>query len=188
VIPVEVDEALESPLLAAGEQPVDRSLLIHRQVVLVEPCGEVAADRVSWLLAVSGAEAVSDELQVLLQVFLRLCHADELHDAVGGVIPDAPLGFKQRDDAVVIGPKGPVLAGVESLVAAVGVDQARFVEAVAAHHAANGVGKQPLDVLLPVGPVERDLVIRDFGGEFVLQAIGIDEEAVVLLFEFFHAG
>ena len=64
-------------------------------------------------------------------------------------------------------------------VAAVGVDQPRLVEAVAAHHAADGVGDQPLDVFFPVGTVERDLVVGDFGREFVLQAVGFDEEAVV---------
>ena len=114
VVAVQVDEALEGPLLAAGEQPVDGPLLVHRQVVLVEPGGEVAADRVPWLLAVGRAEAVGDELQVLFQVFLRPRHADELHEAVGGVVPDAPIGFEQRDDAVVVGPEGLVLAGVEA--------------------------------------------------------------------------
>ena len=137
--------------------------------------------------SVGRAEAVGDELQVLFQVFLRPRHADELHDAVGGVVPDAPIGFEQRDDAVVVGPEGLVLAGVEALVAAVGVDQPRLVEAVAAHHAADGVGEQPLDVFFTVGAVEGDLVVGDFGRKLVLQAVGFDEEAVVLLLEFLHA-
>ena len=163
VVAVQVDEALEGPLLAAGEQPVDWPLLVHRQVVLVEPGGEVAADRVPWLFVAGRAEAVGDELQVLFQVFLRPCHADELHDAVGGVVPDAPIGFEQRNDAVVVGAKGLVLAGIEAHVAAVGVDQPWLVEAVAAHHAADGVGEQPLDVLFTVGAVECDLVVGNFG-------------------------
>ena len=97
-----------------------------------------------------------------------------------------PIGFEQRDDAVVVGGEGLVLAGVEALVAAVGVDQPRLVEAVAAHHAADGVGEQPLDVFFTVGAVEGDLVVGDFGGKFVLQAVGFDKEAVVLLFQFLH--
>jgi hypothetical protein len=168
VVAVQVDEALEGPLLAAGKQPVDWSLLVHRQVVLVEPGSEVAADRLPWLRAVVRAEAVGDELQVLFQVFLRPRHADELHDAVGGVVPDAPIGFKQRDDAVVVGPESHVLAGVEALVAAVGVDQARLIEAVATHHAADGIGEQPLDVLASVGAVQRDLFVGDFRRKLVL--------------------
>ena len=97
-----------------------------------------------------------------------------------------PIGFDERDDAVVVGGEGLVLAGVEALVAAVGIDQPRLVEAVAAHHAADGVGDQPLDVLFPVGAVERDLVVGDFGRKFVLQAVGFDEEAVVLFLQFLH--
>ena len=54
VVAVQVDEALEGPLLAAGEQPVDGPLLVDLQVVLVEPGGEVAADRFPGLLARSG--------------------------------------------------------------------------------------------------------------------------------------
>jgi hypothetical protein len=54
------------------------------------------------VLVPGGAEAVGDELQVLLQVFLRPRHADELHDAVRGVVPNSPIGFEQRDDAVVV--------------------------------------------------------------------------------------
>ena len=53
-------------------------------MVFVEPRGEVAADRLSWLLAVIRAKAVGNELQVLLQVFLRPRHADELHEAIEG--------------------------------------------------------------------------------------------------------
>jgi hypothetical protein len=77
-------------------------------------------------------------------------------------------GFEQRHDAVFIRPEGLVQAGVEALVAAAGVDQAWLVEAVAAHHAADGVGEQSLDVFFPVGPVERDLVVGDFRGKLVL--------------------
>src|SRR5215510_7054193 len=174
-------------MLAAAKEPVDGPLLVYRQVVLVEPRGEVAADRLSWLLAVVRAEAVGDELQILLQVFPGPNHTDKLHDPVGGVVPDAPIRSEQRDDAVVIGLEGLVLAGVETLVAAMGVDQPRLVEAVPAHHAADGVGEQPLDVFFPVGPIEGDLLIGDFGREFVLQAVGFNEEAVVLLFELLHA-
>ena len=80
-----------------------------------------------------------------------------------------PVGFHDRDDAVRVGGEGLVLAGVEADVAAVGVDQPRLVEAVAAHHAADGVGEQPLDVLFPVGAVEGDLVVGNFGGKFALE-------------------
>jgi len=68
-----------SPLLTAGEQPVDRPLLVHRQVVFVEPGGEVA-------------RIVSRDCSLLVEPRCRRCnfrfspdvlrprHADELND------------------------------------------------------------------------------------------------------------
>jgi len=84
-----------------------------------------------------------------------------------------------------------------------GVDQAGFVQAVATHHAADGVGDQLLHgVLAEAGPLridgefapvavgrvhrEGDLLDGDVGGDLVRQAVGVDEEAVVLLFEALH--
>ena len=64
VVAAQVNKALEGPLFAAGEQPVDWPSLVRRQVVLVEPGGKVAANRVPWLLVASRPETVSDELQV----------------------------------------------------------------------------------------------------------------------------
>jgi hypothetical protein len=54
----------------------------------------------------------------------------------------------------------------------VGIDQAGLVEAVAAHHAADGVGDQALAVFFAVGAGQGDLGFGDFGGEFVLEAVG----------------
>ncbi len=90
----------------------------------------------------------------------------------------------------------------------IGEDQAWFVEAVAAHHATHGVGEQLLhgvgaeaDPLLrfrelaalagiAVSGVHREgyLLNGHLGGEFILQAIGINEEAIVLLFQALHLG
>ena len=63
----------------------------------------------------------------------------------------------------VVGGELLVAARVEPLVAALGVDQSRLIKTVATHHAADGVGKQTLDVLLTVWAVEGDLVIGDLG-------------------------
>ena len=113
-----------------------------------------------------GTEAVGDELQVLFEVLPGPGHAEELDEAVGGIVGE-PVSLHDRDDAVRVGGEGLVLAGVEADVAALGVDEPRLVEAVAAHRAADGVGDQPLDVFFTVGAVEGDLVVGDFGGEFV---------------------
>ena len=116
--------------------------LYSAQVVLVEAGGEVAADRVSGLLVLGRAEAVGDELQVLVQVLPRPRHADELHECGWWRRRRTNRPSMTRDDAVRVGGEGLVLAGVEADVAAVGVDQPRLVEAVAAHHAADGVRNQ----------------------------------------------
>ena len=44
VVAVQIDQALEGLLLAAGEQPVDGPLLVGLQVILEELVAEVAAD------------------------------------------------------------------------------------------------------------------------------------------------
>ena len=36
-------------------------------------------------------------------MFLRPRHANEFHDAVGGVVSDSPIAFEERDDAVIVG-------------------------------------------------------------------------------------
>ena len=83
-------------------------------MVLVEPRGEVAANRVPGCSSLR-AKALGDELQILFQVFLRPGDADELLEAVGGVVGE-PVDLDQRDNAVIVSRKGLVLAGVEALL------------------------------------------------------------------------
>src|SRR5665213_2461432 len=130
--------------------------------MLVEPVSEVTADCLPWLVAVVRAEAIGDELQVLFQVLLRPRYTDELHESISGIVPDAPIDFEDRDDAIVVSWEGRILAGVELLIATVGVDESRGVEAVTTHHAADGVREQSLDVFFTVRPVKHDLISRDF--------------------------
>jgi hypothetical protein len=72
------------------------------------------------------------------------------------------------DDAVGICGKGGVAARLEADVARVGVDQAGLVEAVAAHHAADGVGDQALAVFFAVGAGQGDLFVRNVRTQFPL--------------------
>ena len=150
-------------MLTAGKQPVDWPPLVKRQVVLIKTGGEIATDRFSRncsLLVVGGTEAVGDEFQVLVQVFLRPHHTDEFHNAVGGIVPNSPVSFKKWYDTVVIRFEGFLgLAGIKALIGTIGINQAGPVQAEAAHGATDGIGDQPFDVFSQVGPVERDLVI-----------------------------
>ena len=131
-------------------------------------------------------------------------HRDEPDEAVGGII-FKPIGVGERDDAVWVGRKRGVAAGVKALASAVSVDEARCVQAVTAHHAANSVGDQlfhgvPTEAgpllffrefaTVAVGGVHResDLLDGNAGGNLVLQAVSINEQAVVLPFKELHFG
>ena len=63
---MQVDEALKGPLFAAREKPIDRPALIHRQMVLEEASGQIAADRLAGLLISIRAKALDDELDYIL--------------------------------------------------------------------------------------------------------------------------
>jgi hypothetical protein len=82
-------------------------------------------------------------------------------------------------------------------------DQPRLVQRIAAKHAAHGIGDelahrvgQEQRLVFGVGFAgavavvriagERDLVQRHVGREFVLQAVGVDEDAVVLFLQPLH--
>src|ERR1700677_681095 len=176
---MQVDKGLKGALFSAREDPVDGTFLVSRQMVFVESGGKVAADRVSWLFVAGGTEAVGDELQVLFEMFLRPCPSDELNDAFSGVVPDAPIAFEKRNDAVVAGPECLVLTGFEALIAAVRVNQPLFVDAIAAHDASNCVGKDSLCVFFLARPIECYLLVGNIGRKLLLQPIGFQEDTVV---------
>ena len=82
-----------------------------------------------------------------------------LNEAMGGII-FKPIGVGEWDDAVWVGRKRGVAAGVKAGTSAVGVDEARRVQTITAHHAANSVGDQfGHGVLAEAGPL---LFFREF--------------------------
>ena len=194
-VTVQVDQYLET-LFRTLHQPVYGAFFVGLQVPLPE--------NVEQVLAQMFAKALLQKTQVLRQRLRTSDHLEKFLHPHGHIV-FKPLVVEQGQDAVVVGREGGVLAGVEALVPAVGVDEARRVQAVAAHHAADGVGDQLLHgVLAEAGPLllfgelaavavggvhrEGDLLDGDVGGELVRQAVGVDEEAVVLLFEALHLG
>ncbi len=56
------------------------------------------------------------------------------------------------------------------LIPAVGIDQPRLIEAVPAHHAADGVGDQAFDVFFAVGASKRDLLVGNVGLQLGIQS------------------
>ena len=109
VVAVEVDQALEGLLLAAGKEPVDGALLVGLQVVLEELVVEVAADGVAAGLVLLGREVLGQEGEVVFEVRRVPGLGEKLDHPVAGVVLE-PLGVGERDDAVVVGGEGGVLA------------------------------------------------------------------------------
>ena len=63
-------------------------------------------------------------------------------------------------------------------------NKAGLIKRIAAKDAAHGVGDQAADVAGEVGAADGDVLILNFGGQLVLQAVDVDEDAV----EFFLIG
>lgn len=62
-----VDQRLERPLSAAGNQPVDGTPLVRLQMVLEKVDGQVAADGIRGRFALALADGFRDESQVLVE-------------------------------------------------------------------------------------------------------------------------
>ena len=77
LVAVHVDQHVEAAL-GAGEHPVDRALLVHLEVVVVELFEEVAAD--------IAPDGFFDEGQVFLVVLFAEGDAQELLEAFGDVV------------------------------------------------------------------------------------------------------
>ena len=195
-IAVHVDQRVERAL-GAGEHPVDRPLLVPFHVVGVEILGEVPANVF--------AKRLLNEAQVLAKGVFAKGHAQELAEAVGDVVGE-PVGVEHRDDIVLVRHEDRIRHTGEVIgqrLALIGEDQSGRVETVAAEHAANRVGEElghgvgaqaglvgrrvVLDAIAIGGIAgEGDLVQRHLGGQLVLQAIGVDKDAIVLFLQPLH--
>ena len=177
-VAVQIDQGTKGPFLTAGEEPVDGALFVGADVVGDEFGDEVAANAILGGFARFEFEGVGDEIEVFGKGFRAKGDFDELDEAANDVVVEVGL-VGDGENGVGVGGECGVAAGVEELPC---VDETRFIQGVAAHHAADGVGDEGFDVAFEVGAANGDLLIRDFGGEFVLQAVGIDPVAVVFFF------
>jgi len=107
-------------------------------VVFVEVAAEVAADGVVGGFAGFLPQGFGEPGHVFGFGVFTPNDTDEFADAVGAVVVEPGL-IGDGDDAIIVGREGFIAAGIEAFVAGVGVDQAGSVEAVSAHHAADGV-------------------------------------------------
>ena len=120
-----------------------------------------------------------------------------------------PRHIAQGHDAVLIRREGRVLARVKARIARSGVNEARRIQGIPAHHAADGIGEQFLDAVRPqpvfqsrpggrIGLLrihavtvegiagQGDLLEGHVRRQFVLEAVGLDEHPVVLFLQTLH--
>ena len=155
-------------------------------MIFVEVCAEIFAEVF--------AEGGFDEGQIGVEGAGGEASAQELA-AAGDDVVFKPLAIEHGDDAVAVGLEAEIASAFANFgdvvlqrVAGIGEDQAGVIEAVAAHHAAGGVGEQFLDRVLAeaipefvfaeiaavaVSGIHRegDLLDRHFGRKFISQMV-----------------
>ena len=129
-----IGEALEGALLGR-EQPVDGPVGIHLLVVLPEVLDKVILNGLP--------KGIFNEVKVLIEEGFSEDLADEFDHAVIGVVIERTIPAEEWDNAVIINLELLSLEIVGLNVCCrrirIGNVQARTVQAVAAHHTANGV-------------------------------------------------
>ena len=140
------------------------------------------------------AQGVGDEFQVLLQGVLTVDHPDEVHELAGEVVLKVVI-VADGEDVVGIRGNGLILGRIPLPA---GIGQPLHIQRVAAKEAAHGVGDEG-DDLIPEGAdiiaalhglgdivlgIENsmygDILVGHLGGELVLEAVDVNENAVQL--------
>ena len=108
-----IDQRLEAVLLAAVEEPVDRTLLIGFQMVGIEVIQEVAADNFAGHTL--AAERICDELEVFFQRFLAVDSFHPLHKPSGDVIVEVVI-IADGDDIVRVNRERLVVSLIDLVI------------------------------------------------------------------------
>jgi len=201
-VAVHVDQRVKAAL-RAGEQPIDRALFIALHMVGVELTEEIIANAVVALAL--DVQCLLDEAEVFLVMFVAEGHTQELAEALGDVV-GKPVAVEHGDDIIIVGweagLRNPLQVVLDGL-ALVGQDQPRLIQRKAAEHAAHGIGDQlahgvgqqqslqlVLALVVAVAVVwvagQGDFIERHLGRQLILQAIGLNEDAVVLFLQPLH--
>ena len=113
LVAVHIDQRLEAVLLAAVEEPVDRTLLIGFQMVGIEVIQEVAADNFAGHTL--AAERICDELEVFFQRFLAVDSFHPLHKPSGDVIVEVVI-IADGDDIVRVNRERLVVSLIDLVI------------------------------------------------------------------------
>ena len=196
-VAVQIHETLEGLLLAAAEEPVDGPVFVGLQVVLVKLAQEIS----SQLLA----EGFLDEPDILTQRGLAKGDAEKFLRAGHDIVLE-PLAVQDGNNAIgirdeiwiggsrwlsfilytsdfILTHNPPVIVHRGTRIRQ---NKARSSEGIPSHHAADGIGEEGGHVLASVGAGEGDLLLGHFGLQLAVEAVGGDEEPVVLRLQLLH--
>ena len=153
----------EAVLFAAVEHPVDRTFLIHLDVVFDEIVQEVVPNPLTAGVAPC-SECVSYESQVFFKGICAVNRSDEIHKTDYDIVPE--IFFIGDWYAVIrVGNKGLVFTAVPL---AARIRQPLNVKGIPPEHTADSIAYQRLYITCEVGTAHGNVLVLDFGGQFVL--------------------
>ena len=167
-----IDQRLEAVLLAAVEEPVDRTLLIGFQMVGIEVIQEVAADNLAGRTL--AAERICDELEVFFQRFLAVDSFHPLHKASSDVIIKVVI-VANGNDIVTVRNDGLVPAFVPF---AARIGKTVHIQRIPSEHTAHGIGNERTNIPSEISPAYCDILVLNFWRKLVLQAVEVNKEPV----------
>ena len=167
-----IDECLEAVLLAAIEEPIDRTLLIDFQVVGIEVVDEVIAD--DFTGRTLAAESVGNELEVFFQRIAAVNGFYPFHKASGDVIIEVVI-VADRDDVILVRNNGTVLGSIPFTT---GIGESVNIQRVASEHTTHGIGDQRANVALKVSLANCDILVFNIWCQLILQPININVDAI----------
>ena len=181
-IAVQVNQCLESILLAAVKQPVDRTLAgagdrVGLAVILEEIVQEVVADNLSTGAALI-AKGFCDIIEVCFQRIGTVHHFQPCTQARYDIIVQI-FFIGDGDNIVSIRDIALVFAAIP-LAACIG--KPLHIQRVTAKHTTHRIAQQALDIPLQVCLAHSHIFIFYFRGQLVLQAVNVDKNAVQLFF------
>ena len=179
-VAVQVNQCLKAILFAAVKQPVDRTLArtsdrVSLAVILEEVVQEVVADDLP-----AGAALIAEGFCDIVKVFFqRICtvHCFQPCTQARYNIIVQIFFISDRDNIVSIRNIALVFAAIP-LSACIG--KPFHIQRVTAKHTAYGIAQQALDVPLQVGLTHRHIFIFHFRGQFILQTVNVNKNAVQL--------
>ena len=181
-VAVQVDQRLKAVLLAAVKQPVDRTLAgagnrVSLAVILEEIVQEVVADDLPAGAALI-AEGFCDIIEVCFQRIGTVHRFQPIAQARYDIIVQIFL-IGDGDNIVGIRNIALIFAAIP-LAACIG--QSFHIQRVATKHTTHRIAQQALDVPLQVSLAHGNIFIFHFRGQFILQAVNVNKNAVQLFF------